>query len=389
MPIDKDDNIKNDVKKSIDEIAAACSDCGNCLFSCPVYNAELVEPFAPRGRVNLVKALRDGRLEPTKENRDYIYRCLLCGSCQHTCTKGVDFVDMMIDYRVDAAKGKKIPFLKKMILYFYQSFLFKKGGPVVDVLAKTPLRKKIMLPVRRKGSLERWRAQKGKSYDILLFPGCVLNYFYPGIIEKTAGFLEQNGYSVVIPRKLTCCGFPYLSQGWKKKFTGFRDANKAIFEEYEFKHLVVPCGTGVMTFRDYYGLKEPPFGIYELTRFFYQFLKEAPVKSPGDFQGEFPLTFHDPCHHLKTLGLADAPRHFLKQYGDKFVDNTDGLCCGFGGIFSVGFPSTSKKILKRKEEQLKNMGARTVVTACPGCYLHLKERLPREIGVEHFIDMFL
>jgi glycolate oxidase iron-sulfur subunit len=62
------------------------------------------------------------------------------------------------------------------------------------------------------------------------------------------------------------------------------------------------------------------------------------------------------------------------------------LCCGFGGIFSIGFPSTSKKILKRKEESLREMGAGTVVTACPGCYLQLRESLPRR--VLFFIDLF-
>jgi glycolate oxidase iron-sulfur subunit len=69
-----------------------------------------------------------------------------------------------------------------------------------------------------------------------------------------------------------------------------------------------------------------------------------------------------------------------------FIDDKSELCCGFGGIFSVGFPSTSKKILKRKQEKLNELGVDTVVTACPGCYLQLKENLTQE--VKFFIDLF-
>lgn len=104
------------------------------------------------------------------------------------------------------------------------------------------------------------------------------------------------------------------------------------------------------------------------------------------------VTFHDPCHHLKSLGIAAAPRFFMEQLGENFIDDKSALCCGFGGIFSVGFPSTSKKILKRKEETLKELGADTVVTACPGCYFQLRENFSqnkkKDIDVKFFIDLF-
>jgi Fe-S oxidoreductase len=69
------------------------------------------------------------------------------------------------------------------------------------------------------------------------------------------------------------------------------------------------------------------------------------------------------------------------------VDDKSALCCGFGGIFSVGFPTTSKKILDRRKDKLNEIGAETVVTACPGCYLHLKENL-NDKEVKFFSDMF-
>jgi glycolate oxidase iron-sulfur subunit len=381
--------------KTIDEIAAICSDCGNCLFACPVYNAELMEPTAPRGKVNLIKSLMDGRLKPNRLNKRFIYQCMLCGSCEHICTKGVEFVDMMIDYRGTAARGKRIPLLKKIILYFYQSVIFKKFIGIVDILAKTPLKKKLTIPARIKAraNIKKLFTKKPEQeqYDILFFPGCVLTYFYPGIIEKTVNFLKKRGFSVVIPGGLVCCGFPYISQGWKNKFFSLRKKNKTLFSRYWFRYLVVPCGTGVVTFRNYYdfGDREKSIEIYELTEFFYKYIKEASVEvdqfKPDDGR---KITWHDPCHHFKSLGIEEAPRHFMKQLGEDFINDSSALCCGFGGIFSVGFPATSKKILKRKEEKLKELGADTVVTACPGCYFQLRENLSPGKEVKFFMDLF-
>jgi len=379
----------------IDDIAAVCSDCGNCLHSCPVYNAELTEPNSPRGKVNIVKGLRDGRLEPGRLNKDFLYRCALCGSCQHTCTKGVVFTDMMMQYRAEAAGGKKIPFLKKAILSIYQSFLLKKMTWVVDIVAKTPLRKRLSVPRRRKGALKALlnkRPSRDKEYDILFFPGCVLTMFYPEVAVKTVRFLESRGFSVVVPKGLECCGFPFLSQGWTDKYKRLRERNMDVFSGYRFKYMVVPCGTGVMTFKEHYGLDgEGDYKIYELTEFFYEQIGDAVIrkdgiKEPGAPEGK--VTWHDPCHHLKSLGIADAPRHFMKQLGEDFVDDTSALCCGFGGVFSVGFPSTSRKILNRKEATLNELGVGTVVTACPGCYLQLRESLSPGKDVKFFIDLF-
>lgn len=379
----------------INEIAKICSTCGNCLYACPVYNAELIEPNSPRGKINLVKSLMDGRLESDSLNKKFIYQCLVCGSCSHICPKGVEFVDMMVKYRNRISGGAKIPWLKKIILFFYQSILFKKFIGVVDILSKTPLRKILAIPRRRKPKHRKMftSPRKGGQYDILLFPGCVLTYFYPALIEKIVGFLKQQGFSVVVPKGLQCCGFPYISQGWQTKFEKLRKKNEKIFSAFDFKYLVVPCGTGLMAFDNYYDMGQTSDklasggeAVYELTEFIYKFAKDAKVNLEMADRSKGKLTYHDPCHDLKILKVENEPRHFMKQFGKDFVDDKAALCCGFGGIFSVGFPSTSRKILGRKTENLDELGAGTVVTSCPGCYYQLRENLPQD--VKFFIELF-
>ncbi len=394
----------------IDKIAGICSTCGTCLFSCPVYNAELTEPSSPRGKVALIKAVMDGKLPADTLNKRFIYQCLVCGKCSHICPNGVDFVEMMIKYRSLLSAGRQIPLLKKVILAFYQSIFFRKFTWVVDILAKTPLRQALSLPLRLKPVNKKnlfTAAKQGGNFDILLFPGCVLTYFYPALIEKIAAFLKRRGYSVVVPKDLRCCGFPYISQGWEKKFLSLMKKNRQIFSAFNFKYLVVPCSTGTMAFKNYYDLstvksegeagrmtgknKRPGAGtagveIYDLTEFIYKFAGDARVDPESIAAGNGKVTYHDPCHDLATAKIEKQPRFFLKQFGTRFIDDKTALCCGFGGIFSVGFPVVANKILKRKVDHLEEIGADTVVTSCPGCYYRLRENLRRE--VKFFIEVF-
>src|SRR5512136_3181090 len=105
--------------KSLAEIARLCADCGTCQSACPVYQACLSEPNSPRGKVNLIKAVADGRIQANRRNRSLLYQCLLCGACESACPNGVEFNAMMIEHRNRIAGGRRIPWLKKIVLFFY------------------------------------------------------------------------------------------------------------------------------------------------------------------------------------------------------------------------------------------------------------------------------
>jgi len=372
------------ISKDISDIVKVCADCGNCLYACPVYNAEFTEPNSPRGKVNIIKGIIDGELSNTSLSRKFIYQCVLCGSCEDVCTKGVDYVDMMVNYRTVISKGKKIPLLKKIVLSFYQSFLYKKLLFFIDIISKTYLKKLFLIPRRRKLDLKKYyTSNKKKTYDILFFPGCVLTDFYPEIVEKTINFLRKNGFTVLLPKGLSCCGFPYISQGWKDKFDKYKGKNMKVLNGYNFKSIVIPCGTGTITFKKYYDI-DKDISVYELTDFIYKFINDA--KLDNALIKDRKITYHDPCHNIKSLHIEKQPRHFLSQAGKNFIDDKSKLCCGFGGVFSIGFPSTSNKILKRKSDTIKQTGADTVITSCPGCYMQLRENL--SLDVKFFTDIF-
>jgi glycolate oxidase iron-sulfur subunit len=372
-------------EKSLAEIARLCADCGTCQSACPVYQAELSEPNSPRGKVNMIMAVDDSRLAPSRHNRGLLYQCLVCGGCESACPNGVEFNSLMITYRNRISGGSRIPWFKKTVLFFYQGFILRKVLWLPRLLARTPLKKLFFLPAFQNMDLKKIHSHDHKKeYDILLFPGCVLTYFYAKKTAEIKALLEKQGFSVAYPPGLQCCGFPYLSQGWNDKFAVLKKKNIDIFTSYKFKYLVVPCSTGVLAFKKYYDL--PEIEIFELGEFLYKHCPGAPVDTSFAEKFPGPFTYHDPCHNLKSLKLQKEARHFLEQFGDRYRDDAEPLCCGFGGIFKVGFPSTSAKILARKKEKLAELGAGAVVTSCPGCYLQLKENL--DIPVYFFCDIF-
>jgi len=58
--------------------ALACIHCGLCLGSCPTYLETANENDSPRGRIYLMRAVQDGRLEVGDTAVRHIDLCLGC-----------------------------------------------------------------------------------------------------------------------------------------------------------------------------------------------------------------------------------------------------------------------------------------------------------------------
>src|SRR5438094_9727086 len=79
-----------------------CMHCGLCLPACPTYDATKEERNSPRGRISLMRAIADGRLEPTKTFADEMYFCLGCLACMTACPAGVNYAELFEHARAEA-----------------------------------------------------------------------------------------------------------------------------------------------------------------------------------------------------------------------------------------------------------------------------------------------
>lgn len=81
------------------------------------------------------------------------------------------------------------------------------------------------------------------------------------------------------------------------------------------------------------------------------------------------VTYHDPCHLRRLLGVHAEPRAALRALcgaGYREAPRPDG-CCGFGGTFALDHIGASSEMLELRARELASTGAGMVATACPGC----------------------
>ena len=74
----------------------ACIHCGLCLEACPTYVITGNENDGPRGRLYLMRAVGEGRLEKTSNAfATHIDRCLGCRACEQVCPAGVEYGQLL------------------------------------------------------------------------------------------------------------------------------------------------------------------------------------------------------------------------------------------------------------------------------------------------------
>ena len=73
-----------------------CVHCGFCLPHCPTYQSWGEEMDSPRGRIDLMRGLRDGKIQMTPTVASHFDKCLGCLACMTACPSGVKY-DVLIE----------------------------------------------------------------------------------------------------------------------------------------------------------------------------------------------------------------------------------------------------------------------------------------------------
>ena len=387
-----------------------CVRCGQCRSVCPVFLAKGIESDSPRGRVALVRALLEGRIEPNDLLAEKIEQCALCQTCFQECPSGVHVERIILAARERLASLRGIP-AKKQVLTRWLLPNVNRVRPFIPLASRVqrligaevgngeyrlpnyrlPLVGKRLVPNLTGQTIysaaSRMTTAGSGQRKVVLFAGCMIAYGYPRVGRAVLEVLRHHEVEVTVPKDQVCCGLPALASGDTGSFERVRQRNLAVLRATDCDAIVTACASCGSTLKEYYQ-QDVRVCVYDFSEFVADQIEFRPPR--GAAEGR--VTYHDPCHLRKAQGVTNQPRRLLKSLpGTTFqeVSNPD-RCCGFGGTFSLSFQSLSDEIGATKVDAVMRTGAETVVTACPGCMLHLANGLHQrqsQVRVVHVAEI--
>lgn len=396
-----------------------CVHCGLCLNQCPTYRALRLEPESPRGRIHLVRAAAEGRVELTARFKDHLYLCLLCRACETACPSGVRYGHiaetareilgapgspamrsiLMLGFTRVFPYPRRLRSLARLIRLYQRSglqALLRRLMPMpwreMDALLP-PVARQFFAPGRKE-----FPAQGKRRAKVGMLNGCVMPLLFPDVNAATARVLQRNGCEVIFPASQICCGALNRHNGEIKTAKIMARQNIDAFLESGVDAIIVNaagCGAAMKEYDQL--LNKDPAYADKAKKF------SASVKDAAEFLVELGLTgnlaplpitvtYQDPCHLAHGQRVRAQPRHLLQSIpGVKLVE-MDGSdrCCGSAGIYNLTHAAMSQSLLKEKMQAIAATQAQAVVAPNPGCMLQLRygsQRYGPTIDVYHLMDL--
>ncbi len=352
----------------------------------------LEDATVPRNKIpGMVRTLQDkGTLSRKRDGHarnlfadsdgvnDGLNKCLLCGSCAANCPSGVNVMEIFIKARVIIAEFKGLFPFKKLIfrkmLGNPSTFdrltdwgakfqrLFTKDekntqGTSCARLISPLLEDPHLVPVAPQPlhkTVLRVNSGPGRSgLKVAFFTGCIIDKIFPRIGHDALDVFQYNGVGVFMPENQGCCGIPALASGDMPTFEKLLEYHINLFNQEDFDYLVTACATCTSTIKKlcpsiYEGkssgirkkIKNISEKILDINEFLINSIKLSDLSGGDHYTAiggeimEEPVTYHDPCHLKKSLGVAAEPRAVIKASGKRLVEmEGSDKCCGMGGQF--------------------------------------------------------
>jgi len=422
----------NDIKKlakridGLEDQLVVCMRCGMCQSVCPLFAETGREADVARGKLALLDGLSKEMFDNPKGVSERLDRCLLCGSCAANCPSGVSVLEIFIEARAILAESMGLSPVKKAILRGMLSHprlfdrLLETGAKFQNIFVKpadsivgTSCARFVspILEDRRFKALAKIPFHKttpsldtgGSGTKVAFFVGCIIDKIFPDIAEATIKSLERRGVGIFMPPGQACCGIPAISSGDLKSFERLVLHNLDIFKSGKFDYLVTSCATCTSTIKKLWPVmmrKHARAGeiarlsekTMDITQFLVKKVGVGPVDTP-DIDNGITVTYHDPCHLKKSLGVFSEPRDLIRinpNYRLREMAEPD-RCCGMGGSFNLRHYDISRSIGERKRNDIAGTGCSVVATGCPACMLQLSDMLSRAgdpVTVKHPIEIY-
>jgi glycolate oxidase iron-sulfur subunit len=373
------------------EALRRCVHCGICLPQCPTYRVLGEEMDSPRGRIYLVRAAAEGRLDLGPTLARHLDLCLGCRACESACPAGVPFGSLLEATRAQLVRrglGSAPPLLTRLIyglfphpqrvglalraLRLYRATGLQRLVRATGLLGWSPglaALESLLPAVPRPELMPSAVAARGRRRGrVTLLLGCVQRHLYPGVNRQTARLLSLAGWDVAVPRRQGCCGALELHAGRIDTLRGRARRLAAVLGDAD--HIVTNaagCGAAMKE----YGHRVPALaGFAARVRDVSELLVDAELPLG---RLETTAAYHDACHLAHGQQIRAQPRELLGRIpGLRLVPLTDSeVCCGSGGVYNLLEPALAERLLDMKVARIAETGARIVAAGNPGCLLQI------------------
>ena len=393
-----------------------CIHCGMCLEACPTYRITGLETESPRGRIHLMQAIFEGRIEPVPEARVHLDRCLACRACEAVCPSGVQYGRLIETTRADLATRDGPSPVRDALLWLVSrrralglvtALLGVPERLGLRALARGPLRGIVPKGLRRLESLApsltrpRYRAPEhpaAATSRVALLLGCVMRVAYGDVHSATARLLARTGADVVTVPGETGCGALHAHAGAREEARRLARRNIEAFERAKVDHIVVDaagCGAHLKEYGEL--LEGDPVWHARATAIAHKVrdATEFLAGALGDGAlGELPMrvTYQDPCHLAHAQRIRAQPRALLAKVSGLELAEMPGadICCGSAGYYNLVQPEYADRLLADKVRNIVELAPDAVVTANPGCMLQLEAGLRAagsRVPVLHIVEL--
>ncbi|MGC1381987.1 MAG: (Fe-S)-binding protein [Candidatus Baltobacteraceae bacterium] len=398
----------------------ACIRCGLCLPSCPTYVETMTETSGPRGRISLIKAVAESRLDLLSPGFvEQMSQCLDCRACEAVCPSGVRYGELVETARAQIRRVQREDEAPRS--RWWRGFLLRTLFERLDVMRSvaTGLRiaqrthldalagafglagaAKLAPEIANEFFVardQRFEAERPQGIAFL-HVGCVMAVAFPGVHRATIRMLRHAGLSVVVPSGQGCCGAIAAHSGELEFARELAKRNIAAFERSGADVYVVNaagCGSALKEYgrlldgdEQWAGRAEKFAGrVRDVT----EVLDALPLGTAARAI-DATVTYQDACHLVHAQRVAGAPRRLLETIpGLRLVEmDESALCCGSAGIYSLTQPDMSARLQRRKVAAIRRTDATIVATTNPGCAIQVSAGLRDaryEVEVKHVVEL--
>jgi glycolate oxidase iron-sulfur subunit len=398
----------------------ACVHCGLCLEACPTYVQTGDENDGPRGRIYLMRAVEEGRLEvESRAFTRHIDRCLGCRACESACPSGVEYGQLLESARADISnagrrRGWTSSLLRLVLRHVWTqparlrlAFTFTRlfrDSRLPRMLLRTratrllPARLELALALLESSSPARLQSETkvgeacekttgsarekaiaGEDARVLLFEGCVTEGLFARVNRATARVLEVNGCATGTPQGQVCCGALHAHAGDLEGARMLARRNVEAFEDARRAPVVTNAGGCGAMLASYAHLLSRDEAWAERARDFSSRVRDVSqqLASAGVREGasldDRAVTYDASCHLLHGQRAQVEPLRLLGSVRGLRLIPLEGadVCCGGAGVYNLLEIELSTRVLEEKLVHVRETGAHTLATGNPGCHMQI------------------